>query len=152
MLDFGNSVASVLTVNNVTFANTGLQLTITQWAMVSDYFYAQNFSGATPDVSGSTPQNQVSFTGFSSNSTAWQSIDQQIRPIPEVPSYGALFLVVTCALVLWRRRASAAPGDSPAVLRREHSKRHGQAAPFALADDFAVMSAPLGRPPARLSP
>ena len=103
LLDFGNTTASVLTVGDVAFQNPGLQLSIQNWVNLSDYFYALNFSGVTPDVRGAAPQNQVVFTGFSGNSTAWQSIDKQLTPVPEPGVYGAVLLAAAVALVAGRR-------------------------------------------------
>jgi hypothetical protein len=103
LLDFGNTTASVLTVGDVAFQNSGLQLSIQNWVNLSDYFYALNFTGVTPDVRGAAPQNQVVFTGFSGNSTAWQSIDKQLTPVPEPGVYGAVLLAAAVALVAGRR-------------------------------------------------
>ena len=110
ILDFGNSVASILTVNNLTFQNSGLRLSIQNWAVLADYFYAQNFTGAVPDLPGFNPQNQVSFAGFSSDSTIWQSYDKQMKPIPETASYGLILLSASLAVRAWRRRHATIAG------------------------------------------
>ena len=107
LLDFGNTTASVLTVGNVAFQNSGFQLSIQHWANLADYFFAVNFTGATPDVRGATPQNQVVFTGFSGNNTAWQAFDKQVTPVPEPGVSGAALMAVAGALVAWRRRSRA---------------------------------------------
>ncbi len=104
LLDFGSTVASVLTVEGVVFQNTGLQLSIENWVDMVDYFYAQNFAGATPGVRGATPQNQVAFTGFSNNDTAWLAFDQQITPVPEPGVYGAVLVGMAAVLAVGRRR------------------------------------------------
>jgi autotransporter-associated beta strand protein len=103
LLDFGDTTASVLTVGDVAFQNPGWQLSIQNWVNLSDYFYALNFTGVTPDTRGTAPQNQVGFTGFSGNVTAWQSYDKQITPVPEPGFYGAMFGAVAGALVAGRR-------------------------------------------------
>lgn len=105
VLDFGSSTASTLTVNNVTFQNSGLQLSVQNWADLTDYFYAQNFPGATPDLRGSSPTNQVVFSGYTGSDTAWLAYDNQITPVPEPRVYGALFVLGAAGLVAWRRRA-----------------------------------------------
>ena len=77
---------------------------VTNWVNTVDYFYTQNFTGATLGNRGGTPLNQVTFTGFSSNSTAWQSWDHQITPAPEPATYGAIFTGAALGLLAWRRR------------------------------------------------
>jgi autotransporter-associated beta strand protein len=105
ILDFGPSTNSILTVQNVTFGTTSLALTINNWASLQDYFYSTNFTGATPNVRGATPENQIAFTGFSAANTMWQSSDHQITPMPEPSTYGAIFLAFTTIVVVWRRFA-----------------------------------------------
>jgi autotransporter-associated beta strand protein len=105
ILDFGNSTASVL--NATTFViDAGVTLTITNWANGVDYFFATNWTGATANVRGAAPMNQVAFTGFSAASTGWQSYDQQITPVPEPSTYGALLIAFAGAVTLWRRSRS----------------------------------------------
>jgi autotransporter-associated beta strand protein len=106
VLDFGNSSASILNASNF-IIDSGVTLTITNWANNVDYFYAQNWTGATLGGSGTTPMNQITFTGFSSNSTAWQPYDHQISPypspVPEPAAYGWMFTGFTALLYGWRR-------------------------------------------------
>ena len=104
ILDFGNSVATVLTVNDIAFQSSIQQLSLQNWVRLTDYFFAQNFTGAVPDMTGSTPQNQITFSGFSANSTGWASYDRQIAPIPEPGTFGAWFVAAAGALIAWRRR------------------------------------------------
>ena len=104
ILDFGNSVASVLTVNDIGFQSSPQQLSLQNWVRLTDYFFAQNFTGAVPDTTGSAPQNQITFSGFSAKSTGWASYDRQIAPIPEPQTFGAWFVAAAGALVAWRRR------------------------------------------------
>lgn len=103
LLDFGDTTASVLTVDDVAFQNAGWQLSIQNWIDLTDYFYAQNFTGATPGVRGAAPQNQVVFTGFSGNSTAWLAFDRQVTPVPESAVYGLVLVGVTGVVVAGRR-------------------------------------------------
>ena len=102
ILDFGNSTATFLNAGIFTIAS-GVTLTIQNWADGVDYFHTQNFTGAILDARGVAPQNQVTFTGFSSNSTGWQSYDRQVTPTPEPATYGALFLSGCLALLGYRR-------------------------------------------------
>ena len=105
ILDFGNSSASVLNATTL-LLDSGASLTITNWVNGTDFFYAQNFTGALPDTHGTTPMNQITFTGSSNNDTAWQSFDHQVTPAPEPSTYGALFIGLSLGLVAWRRRRS----------------------------------------------
>lgn len=101
-LDFSSSANSLLTVNNVSFQNTGLTLSVTNWANAQDYFYSNN----SPGPQGSTPTNQIVFTGFSGNSTKWLSSDHEITPVPEPSTYGAAFVGACLGLFLLRRSRS----------------------------------------------
>ena len=116
ILDFGNTVASTLTATNV-IVDSGVILTITNWVNLQDFFYASNsfqlssggtLTNATPDTRGAAPQNQVIFSGFTGANTTWQSWDHQITPAPEPAVYGAVFVSLMAAVVIWRRRAVSA--------------------------------------------
>ncbi len=110
ILDFGNSTASVLNATNF-IIDAGITLSVTNWANTVDYFYAQNWSGATLGASGSTPANQITFSGYSNNNTSWLSYDRQISPVTPVPepaTYGAVFVALAAAVVYWRKRQAAA--------------------------------------------
>ncbi len=103
IIDFGSGLASTLNVTSF-IIDSGATLTIKDWADTVDYFYAQNFSGATYNFRGTAPENQITFTGFSANSTVWQSYDHQITPVPEPATYGAIFTAAALGLFLWHRR------------------------------------------------
>jgi hypothetical protein len=106
IIDF--SGASTLNLTNLTIAS-GATLTVTNWQQSSDFFYAQNWTGATSDTSGTTPMTQITFTGFSSGQTYWDSGDKQIRPnVPEPSTYGAFFLGAMFLVFGWRRVRRAA--------------------------------------------
>jgi len=110
VLDFGTSSASVLNSSSLGFSGTGVTLTVNNWVNTTDYFYTQNFTGATPDTRGTTPENQITFTGSSNNYTAWQGYDHQVTPAPEPATYGAIFTALTLGAVgfrRWRRRQTA---------------------------------------------
>jgi hypothetical protein len=111
-IDFAGTAAT-LNVTNLSIA-TGVTLTIKNWANAVDYFYASNWSGATPDLSNAAPMNQVVFTGFTAANTKWQGYDHQITPVPEPATYGVLLLGSLTLLLAWRRRpAGAQRGPSP---------------------------------------
>uniref|UniRef100_UPI00404B549F PEP-CTERM sorting domain-containing protein n=1 Tax=Cephaloticoccus sp. TaxID=1985742 RepID=UPI00404B549F len=107
VLDF--SGASTLFATTFSFLNTSITLNIINWTKNTDFFYATNWTGATQDVldnMGSLPESQVIFAGWDANNTGWDSWDDQIYPnVPEPSTYGALFLALSAALVLWRKKA-----------------------------------------------
>ncbi len=105
ILDFGSSSASILTASTL-IIDAGVTLTINNWTDATDYFYAQSWTGATPDARGTTPMNQVTFSGFSSSTTGWLNFDNQITPVPEPSTYGAIFAALMLGWVAWRRRES----------------------------------------------
>lgn len=102
-LDF-TGAASTLNVTNLTLS-AGVTINVINWADATDYFYAQNFAGATLDLRGGPYANQIVFNAptWSGSDTIWQSGDRQITPVPEPSAYGAMFLGVTGALLGYRR-------------------------------------------------
>ncbi len=110
VLDFGASTASVLNSTSLGFSTSSVTLTVNNWVNASDYFYTQSFTGATTDTRGTTPENQITFTGNSNNATAWLGYDHEVTPAPEPATYGALFTALALGLVgfrLYRRRRAA---------------------------------------------
>jgi autotransporter-associated beta strand protein len=99
-LDFSGT--STLSVNQLTIA-AGITVNIINWTNATDYFFAQNWSGAIADITGQTPMNQIVFASFTGNDTKWQSYDDQITPVPEPSTYGALLIGAAGALLGWRR-------------------------------------------------
>lgn len=110
ILDFGNSSATVLNLANLNL--NGYTLTINNWVNTVDYFSTQSWASgagqAAFDTRGLAPMNQVTFTGYSNNHTAWQSYDKQITPAPEPATYGAFFTGLAAIAVVWRRRRRVA--------------------------------------------
>ena len=104
-IDFGGT-ASLLSLENFTIS-AGVTLTIQNWANATDYFFTQNWTGASFDTTGSSPMNQVHFTGFAAGDTKWQGYDRQITPVPEPSTYGALLLGALTAFFAWRRKSAA---------------------------------------------
>ncbi|WP_169829305.1 beta strand repeat-containing protein [Lacunisphaera limnophila] len=101
IIDFGGT--SSLDITNLTIS-AGVTLTIQNWATATDYFFTQFWTGATFNTAGSSPMNQVVFSGFSGNNTSWHAYDNQITPVPEPATYGAGLLACLVATTLIRRR------------------------------------------------
>ncbi len=112
-IDFAGS-ASSLSVANLTIS-AGVTLTILNWQNATDYFFADNWTGAVRDSTGALPMNQVVFdtdgsapTTYTGAQTKWQSYDNQITPVPEPSTYGALLLGASLAGLgarrWWRNR------------------------------------------------
>ena len=102
-IDFGSGSASILDVGTF-IIDAGAVLTITNWTNTVDYFYAQSWTGATYDNRGSDPTDQVTFNGYNSDDTAWQSFDNQVNPAPEPAVTGLVLSAFAAAVVFWRRR------------------------------------------------
>ena len=100
IIDFAGT-ASTLSLTNLSIS-AGVTVTINNWQDAADFLYASNWAGATYNTTGSDPMNQVVFTGATLG-TGWQSLDNQVRPIPEPSTYGALLLAAMAGLMGWRR-------------------------------------------------
>ncbi len=106
-IDFaGANAALYVTTLNI---SAGVTLNITNWSNAADYFFARNWSGAVYNTSGATPMNQVAFSGYNANHTHWQSFDDQITPVPEPATYGAMLLAALAGFGFWHRRRAVAP-------------------------------------------
>ncbi|WP_157772396.1 autotransporter-associated beta strand repeat-containing protein [Lacunisphaera limnophila] len=105
-LDFSGT--STLSVANLTIA-AGITVNVINWTNATDYFFAQNWAGAVFDTTATTPMNQVVFAGFTGNQTKWQSYDDQITPVPEPSTYGAMLVGAMGALLGYRRWRKARP-------------------------------------------
>jgi len=102
VIDFAGSASSLILSNLV--LGGGVTLTILNWTQAVDFFASAAWSGATYDIMGSSPMNQITFSGFSAGDIGWDSFDNQIRPnVPEPATYGALFIGVALMLVGWQR-------------------------------------------------
>ncbi len=110
VLDFGNSAATTLNVGTFNIAS-GVKVSVVNWVNMSDYFITQNFnlvSGTTytpavQDQRGGTPENQVTFSGYTNNNTSWTSWDHEITPAPEPSTYGLFFVAGALGFVGFRR-------------------------------------------------
>ena len=104
-IDFSGS--NTLNLTNFSISG-GVTLNIINWVAASDFFYTTNWTGATKDVMGSAPMNQITFSGFTAAETGWDGWDNQIRPrVPEPSAYGAMFLGGLAGFFAWRRRRKA---------------------------------------------
>jgi hypothetical protein len=111
VLDFNGPDGSSLDVTDIFFDTLGLKLTVDNWLDSVNFFRTDNFSGVVPDERGAAPQNQIVFTGYDGNDTAWLAYDRQITPVPE-PVLGLPLLAGALALVLWRKsRAHVSPAS-----------------------------------------
>ena len=112
-IDFGGG-ASTLNVTNL-FIQAGATLTITNWQNAVDFFTAGNWSGAIFNTTGSSPMNQIVFSGFTGNNTKWASYDNEVTPVPEATSYGMFLFAALLGLLGWHRwrTARAAPAARP---------------------------------------
>lgn len=99
IIDFGSGLNSTLNVDGVSFASSGLQLSVKNWTDLQDFFYSNN----TPGAKGSPPTNQIVFDGYTGNDTRWVDFDHQITPVPEPSTYGAMLLAALLGVFAWRR-------------------------------------------------
>ncbi len=118
-IDFGGTanVLDVLNNLNITAGGTGVILTILNWANATDYFFAETWTGAVFDTNGSAPMNRIAFdtngsggTTYPGSATKWLSYDNQITPVPEPSTYGAMLMgagLAFFALRRWRRSRAA---------------------------------------------
>ena len=107
IIDFGSS-ASILNMTTFTI-DAGATLTVEDWANEVNYFYAQNWTGATLGTRGVGPETLVTFSGYSSSNTGWLSYDREISPAPEPATYGAILVGISLlGVVVYRRKRSAA--------------------------------------------
>jgi hypothetical protein len=95
ILDFGNSVASTLSILNSVTVASGVTLTIRNWIDTVDFFYSQFDPGA-------TNRGRIVFTGYTGPDTRWQTFDHQITPVPEPAVYGAALMGLCALLVAWQ--------------------------------------------------
>lgn len=95
--------ATAATLNVTTLNLNGFTLTVQNWANASDFFFATNWTGAVSDTANAAPMNQVAFDGFAASDSKWQSYDDQVTPVPEPSTYGALLLGALTGFFAWRR-------------------------------------------------
>jgi autotransporter-associated beta strand protein len=106
-IDFAGT-ANILSVTNLNIG-VGATVTILNWQNATDYFYATNWTGAVFNTTNTTPMNQVTFVDsgnpslYTAAQTKWQSYDNQITPVPEPSTYGALLVGAGLAAFGFRR-------------------------------------------------
>lgn len=106
----GNSVidfagTSTLTLSTLTIS-TGVTLTINNWTS-SDTFSVTTWTNASRNTGNVAPMNQVVFSGYPNLDTQWLS-NNQIAPVPEPSTYGAILVGGLGTAFWWRRRRAAA--------------------------------------------
>jgi autotransporter-associated beta strand protein len=123
-IDFGSGTSTILSSANL-FISAGVQVSVINWVNngaggTDDIWYATSgFAqtagpsatlNGTPTPPNTNPENQITFSGIAPAShTSWvsnqggQYYDNEIRPIPEPSTYGALFFSACLGLFAWRR-------------------------------------------------
>ena len=121
-LDFGNNtgLSTVLSATNV-IVDSGVQITVKNWSSEVDFWYATGAFytpaagtnvAAVSNAQGAAPENTITFQGYSAftaANTTWIGgtwggyTNNEIRPIPEPATYGAIFFSGCLALLGWRR-------------------------------------------------
>ncbi|MGA3007052.1 MAG: autotransporter-associated beta strand repeat-containing protein [Opitutaceae bacterium] len=100
-LDFASGANSILTVNDISFQNTGLQLSVANWSNEQDYF----FSNIDPGSQGSPPMSQIVFDSptYTGANTKFLPFDNEVSPVPEPATYGTIFVGACLGFLLLRR-------------------------------------------------
>ena len=88
ILDFSSTANSSLNISGVTFGTVSNILTVNNWTNGNDFFTTPT----NPGTIGTAPLNQIVFAGFSGNVTHWQAYDNQLTPVPEPATSGAILL------------------------------------------------------------
>ncbi len=103
-LDFGG-LGSILNVTNTLDVGANITLNIINWTNASDYFFATNWTGAVLGTTGTGIETNVVFDSptWTGANTKWQSYDNQITPVPEPSTCGALLLAFMSTLLGYRR-------------------------------------------------
>lgn len=104
VIEFAGS-ASSLNVSTLNIS-AGVTVTINGWTENVDYFYAQNWTGATREAGGA-PMNRIVFAGWTGADTRWRSFDNQISVVPE-PGMTGLFTLGSLTLCFANRRRRSA--------------------------------------------
>ncbi len=105
IIDFGTGSGSVLNIlNNLTIASS-VTLTITDWTYGVDYFYSLYGDP------GATTRGQITFSGYTPGNANWQSFDNEITPVPEPPTYGAVFMLIGLCGIALRQMRSRSPAS-----------------------------------------
>jgi hypothetical protein len=108
-LDFGGTIGTTLQSTNLTIQNNAI-VTVNNWVANTDLWKSTN----APSVNGSTIASGgtvtgVNFTNYSGLTTSWTSSGvtaNQLYPVPEPSTYGAIMAAGCAGLIGWRRRRS----------------------------------------------
>ena len=104
VINFGTGLDSSFSLGSLEIAD-GVTLQISDWIDGNDLFVTNAWLDAVYDTQGSDPMNQIIFSGFGGNDTAWRSFNDEITPIvPEPAAYGAIFMGLSLMGWLTRRR------------------------------------------------
>ena len=105
ILDFGNSIGTTLQSTNL-IVSPGASVTVNNWVAGSDAWRSTN----APTINGSTVAtggvvSNITFTNYTGLTTTWSStgLSQQIAPVPEPSTYGAMLIAGCAGLMGWRR-------------------------------------------------
>lgn len=110
-LDFAGMAGSTLHVGTLNILS-GL-LTIINWQNATDFFFADNWTGAVgQDQRAVAPMTNVLFDSYTVNNTTWQSYDDQITPVPEPSTYGAMLMGAGLALFGYRKWRRSRPAQN----------------------------------------
>lgn len=112
VIDFSGWGDSTLEVDSLGFDSDDLMLSVQNWTNAADFFFSN--TGYFP---GGAPLDQVRFQGWDAADTKWQAYDEQITPVPEPGTCGALLIGLGSAVILWRRQRRRA-GSGLGVVSR----------------------------------
>ncbi len=105
VIDFAGTASNIFATSLV-FANSSVTLSILNWNLATDFFYANNWAGAIRgyDAQGQIPMNQITFAGWTNNETGWEVYSDRIRPnVPEPSTYGLILTAAGLGLFGFRR-------------------------------------------------
>jgi autotransporter-associated beta strand protein len=97
VLDFSGT--STFEIQNLYFDSLAHTLNVVNWTDAVDYFLSRDRPGFRHDP----PLNQVVFTGWTGDHTTYQDWDNQITPVPEPSTYGAMLMGAGLAFFGYRR-------------------------------------------------
>ncbi|MDP2137223.1 MAG: PEP-CTERM sorting domain-containing protein, partial [Candidatus Didemnitutus sp.] len=110
-LDFSASSNSSLNIGSLTFGTVGYTLAVNGWTGAQDFFTTPT----SPGTRYNPPLNQVIFAGWAGENTTWQSWDNQILPVPEPTTYGAILIGLVMGLLGYRRWRQQPPVLRPRI-------------------------------------